>query len=99
MKTQQESVENNGNLIELKVAGGSQSSKVAGAVVKYMQEGKKVSLIAMGAGAVNQMVKAICIARGMAGPYGWNLTIVPGFVNEMVDGVSKTAIRFYISQG
>lgn len=99
MKTQREVLEDRGTQVELKVAGGSQASKVAGAIVKYMQEGRKVSMIAMGAGAVNQMVKAVCIARGMAGPYGWNLTIIPGFVNEIVSGESKTAIRFFINQG
>jgi len=98
MKTQKEdtAVENDGQIV-LKVASGSQSSKVAGALVKYMQEGRVVSLLAMGAGAVNQAVKAICIARGMAAPQGWNLSFVPGFVDEMVGGVQKTAIRFFVT--
>ncbi len=98
MKTQHEETteEDDGGMI-LKVASGSQSSKVAGALVKYMQEGRVVSLLAMGAGAVNQAVKAICIARGMAAPQGWNLSVVPGFVDETVDGAKKTAIRFFVA--
>jgi stage V sporulation protein S len=82
--------------IELKVAARTESSKIAGAIVKNLNEGKKVTLIAMGAGAVNQAVKAICIARGMTAPHGHNMATIPAFVDEMVDGVSKTAIRFIL---
>lgn len=82
--------------IELKVAGRTPAAKAAGAIVKNFQEGKKVSLIAMGAGAVNQAVKAVCIARGMAAPHGYNLVCIPAFVDEVVDGESKTAIRLLI---
>jgi stage V sporulation protein S len=82
--------------IELKVASRTEAAKAAGAIVKNLGEGRRVTLIAMGAGAVNQAVKAICIARGMAAPHGHNLATIPAFVDEMVDGVSKTAIRFII---
>ena len=82
--------------IELKVAARTPAAKAAGAIVKNLQEGKRVSLIAMGAGAVNQAVKAICIARGMAAPHGYNLICIPAFVDEVVDGESKTAIRMLI---
>jgi len=82
----------------LKVAGSSSSSKVAGAIVKYMNEGCVVTLIAMGAGAVNQAVKAIAIARGMAAPQGWDLACIPGFSDELVDGIKKTAITFKVTR-
>lgn len=97
MHTQVEETVDTGTEIVLKVASGSPAPKVAGALVKYMQEGRVVSLLAMGAGAVNQAVKAICIARGMVGPQGWNLSFIPGFSDEMVGGVSKTAIRFFVA--
>lgn len=95
-KTQQEEIAKTPKGTELKVAGGSNAAKVAGALVNYLKEGNKVSLIAMGAGAVNQAVKAICIARGMCAPQGIDLSCVPGFADEDVDGVKKTAIRFTI---
>lgn len=98
-KTQQEDIIKTKKGTELKVAGGSSSAKVAGAIINYMREGNRVSLIAMGAGAVNQAVKAICIARGMMAPQGINLSCVPGFADENVDGIKKTAIRFTIVEG
>ena len=98
MITQEEEIQQQDKTIVLKVAGGSAASRVAGAVVKYMTEGNEVTLLAMGAGAVNQAVKAICIARGFAAPKGWNLKCIPGFKDEDVDGVSKTAICFYIEK-
>lgn len=82
--------------VELRVAGGSNPSKIAGAIVRFMEEGNEVRLVAMGAGAVNQGVKAIAIARGMAAPAGIDLYMVPGFTDEMVSGVKKTAIRMLI---
>lgn len=85
-----------GTSIELRVAGGSQSSKVAGAIIKYLQEGLDVSLIAMGAGAVNQATKAVAIARGMGASHGWDLKTIPCFADEMADGIRKTAIRLIL---
>ena len=82
--------------IELRVAGGSPSTKVAGAIIKYLQEGREVTLIAMGAGAINQMVKAVAISRGMGATHGWDLKVIPCFSDEMVDGVKKTAIRLIV---
>jgi stage V sporulation protein S len=80
----------------LRVAGGSAAPKVAGAIAGCLQAGKKVYLVAMGASAVNQAVKAICIARGMVASSGCNLYTIPGFIDEPLDGVMKTAIKFSI---
>ena len=96
MITQRESANVTTNGVELRVAAGTQSSKAAGAIVKNLQEGKDVTLLAMGAGAVNQAVKAVCIARGMIAPHGKNLSTIPGFVDETIAGEKKTAIRFFI---
>jgi stage V sporulation protein S len=82
--------------IELRVAGGSQASKVAGALVKYLVEQKNVTLLAMGAGAVNQMIKAVAIARGMGATHGWDLKVIPCFADEVADGSRKTAIRLVV---
>lgn len=78
----------------LKVAGGSETSKVAGAIASNYDSGHGVELIAIGAGAVNQAVKAIVIARGMVAPKGINLACIPSMVDVVVDGTKKTAMRF-----
>jgi stage V sporulation protein S len=51
---------------------------------------------AIGAGAVNQTVKAIGIARGYVAPAGINLITIPAFLDIEVNGEERTAIRFII---
>lgn len=82
--------------IELRVAAGSPTGKVAGAIVGYFEDDYKVSMVAMGAGAVNQAVKAICIARGMAAAKGKEISCIPGYIDYCVGGVTKTAIKFFL---
>jgi len=88
------------NHIELKVAASSNPSSVAGSIAKNLQEGKTVSLLAIGAGAVNQMVKAYAIARGYMAPSGVDLILKGGFTDiEILDNnetKKKTAIRFQV---
>ncbi len=88
-----------GEEIILRVAGGSNATSVAGALVKYVQERAEVSLIAIGAGAVNQMMKSLAIGRGMAATSGLDLSFSVGFADEMVGTERKTAIRVYVKVG
>ena len=91
---------NQKNHIELKVAAESNAASVAGSIAKNLQEGKTVSLLAIGAGAVNQMVKGYAIARGYVAPSGMDLALKGGFTNvEIMDKGElnkKTAIRLFI---
>jgi stage V sporulation protein S len=82
--------------IVLKVASSSNPSSVAGALVKNMQEGKDVELLAVGAGAVNQAVKAVAIARGYISPQGVDITIKPGFEDVEIEGKKKTAVKLIV---
>lgn len=82
--------------IVLKVASSSNPSSVAGALVKNMQEGKDVELLAVGAGAVNQAVKAVAIARGYISPQGVDITIKPGFEDVEIEGNKKTAVKLVV---
>jgi stage V sporulation protein S len=82
--------------IVLKVASSSNPSSVAGALVKNMQEGKDVQLLAVGAGAVNQAVKAVAIARGYVSPQGVDITIKPGFEDVEIEGKKKTAVKLIV---
>ncbi len=53
---------------------------------------------AVGAGAVNQAIKAIAIARGFVAPSGIDLVCVPAFSEIIIDGEERTAIRFHVGQ-
>ncbi len=80
----------------LKVASNSNPNKVAGALAGVIREEGKAELQAIGAGAVNQAVKAIAIARGYLAPSGIDLVCVPAFTDVEIDGERKTGIKFII---
>lgn len=82
--------------IVLKVASSSNPSSVAGALVKNMQEGKEVELLSVGAGAINQAVKAVAIARGYISPQGVDITVKPGFEDVEIEGKKKTAVKLIV---
>ena len=80
----------------LKVASNSNPNKVAGALAGVIREKGKAELQAIGAGAVNQAVKAIAIARGYLAPSGINLVCVPAFAEVQINGETRTAIKFIV---
>lgn len=81
----------------LRVSAGSNPQSVASAIAHAIYENKHVKLRAVGAGAVNQAVKAIAISRGYVAPRGLDLVCVPGFTTiESRDG-EISAIVFAIS--
>lgn len=80
----------------LRVSGGSNSQSVASAIAHAIYDSRQVKLRAVGAGAVNQAVKAIAIARGYVAPRGIDLVCVPGFTTiESRDG-EISAILFNV---
>lgn len=80
----------------LKVSSKSNPSKVAGAIANVFRNYGSVELQTIGAGSLNQAIKAICIARGFVAPSGKNLVIVPSFQDISIDGEEKTAIKLLI---
>jgi stage V sporulation protein S len=81
----------------LRVGAGSNATSVASAIAHAIYENRQVKLRAVGAGAVNQAVKAIAIARGYVAPRGLDLTCKPGFTTiDSRDG-EISAIVFAIS--
>lgn len=80
----------------LKVSSNSNVSSVAGMIAHKMKEVGEVELQAIGAGAINQTVKAIAIARGFLAPAGINLVCIPGFAEVRVEGEDRTGIRFVV---
>jgi stage V sporulation protein S len=71
----------------LRVSAGSNPQAVASAIAHAIYENRQCKVRAVGAGAVNQAVKAIAIARGYTAPRGLDLSCIPGFASiESHDG-------------
>ncbi len=80
----------------LKVSSKSSPASVAGAIAGMVKDGVPVEMQAVGAGAVNQAVKAIAISRGFLSPVGIEIACVPSFADIIIDGEYRTAIHFAI---
>jgi stage V sporulation protein S len=80
----------------LRVSAQSNPKSLAGALAAVLREKGVAEMQAVGAGAVNQAVKAIAIARGFVAPNGIDLVSVPAFAEIEIDGEARTAIRFIV---
>jgi len=80
----------------LKVSASSNPQTVASAIAHSIYENKSCKLRAIGAGAVNQTVKAIAIARGYTAPKGYDLKCIPGFSTITSHDGDISAIVFTI---
>lgn len=80
----------------LKVSSKSSPASVAGAIAGMIKDGLHVEIQAVGAGAVNQAVKAIAISRGFLSPVGIEIVCAPSFADIVIDGEYRTAIRFTV---
>lgn len=83
----------------IKVSARSRTAAVAGAIAGVMRESQHAEVQAIGAGAVNQAVKAIVIAKGYLAEEGVHIICVPSFVDVDIDAQERTAIRFVIESG
>jgi stage V sporulation protein S len=83
----------------LKVASRSNPNSVSGAIAGALERDGVVELHAVGAGAVNQTVKAIAIARRWVEKAGDTpLKVIPGFVELKIDGETRTGMRFIVER-
>lgn len=82
----------------LKVSSKSIPNSVAGAVAEVVREKGAAEIQAIGAGAINQAVKAIAISRGFLAPAGIDLICIPAFADIEVEGERRTAIRLILEQ-
>ena len=81
----------------LRVSAGSNPQSVASAIAHAVYDNGSCKLRAVGAGAVNQAVKAIAIARGYTAPRGIDLACVPGFASVDSNGDTISAIVFRVN--
>ena len=80
----------------LKVSANSQPKSVAGAIAAIARNNKKMEIETIGAGAANQAIKSIAIARGYVAPNGIEIICIPAFSQVEVDGELKTSIKFVV---
>ncbi|ADC51948.1 MULTISPECIES: stage V sporulation protein S [Alkalihalophilus] len=80
----------------LKVSAKSTPNSVAGALAGVIREKGSAEIQAIGAGALNQSIKAIAIARGFVAPSGIDLVCIPAFTDIQIDGEERTAIKLII---
>jgi stage V sporulation protein S len=80
----------------LKVSSKSNPNAVAGAMAGVIRHSGAVEVQVVGAGALNQAVKAVAIARGFVAPSGLDLVCVPTFADIEIDGEGRTAIKLLV---
>jgi len=81
----------------IKVSANSRTAAVAGAIAGVMRENHYAEVQSIGAGAVNQAVKAIILAKGYLANDGMDIVCVPEFVDVEIDGKVRTAIKQVIT--
>ena len=80
----------------IKVAARSRSTAVAGAIAGIIRERGRAEVQAIGAGAVNQAVKAVAIAKGYLTLDGIDVICIPAFAEVEIEGQERTAIKLTI---
>ena len=80
----------------LKVSAKSNPNSVAGALAGVMREKGGAEIQAIGAGALNQAIKSVAIARGFVAPGGIDLVCVPAFTDIQFEGEERTAIKLIV---
>ncbi len=82
----------------IKVSARSRTAAVAGAIAGVMRENSRAEVQAIGAGAVNQAVKAIIIAKGYLAEEGVEVACFPSFVDVLIDDQERTAVRLIVEE-
>lgn len=80
----------------IKVKANSRTAAVAGAIAGVMRENKHAEVQAIGAGAVNQSVKAMILAKGYLAEDGMPIYCIPSFVEVDIEGKIRTAVKLSI---
>lgn len=82
----------------IKVSGNSRTSAVAGAIAGVFRENHIAEVQAIGAGAVNQAVKALVLATGYLAGDGYAVACIPEFVDVEIEGKIRTAVRLTVEE-
>lgn len=82
--------------MKLIVSTKSRPNSVAGALANNLKGNNKIEIQVVGAGALNQAIKAIAIARGYVAPTGKDLVCIPAFSEVEIEGEERTAIKLIV---
>ena len=82
----------------LKVSARSNPNSVAGAIANIYREKKELEIQTIGAGSLNQAIKAVAIARGFLAPSGEDIVLIPAFNEVIINGENKTALKLLVQK-
>lgn len=82
----------------IKVSGTSRTSAVAGAIAGVFRDNNRAVVQAIGAGAVNQAVKALILAKGYLSEDGFDVIFLPEFTDVEIEGKVRTAIKLTVEE-
>jgi stage V sporulation protein S len=82
----------------IKVSGTSRTSAVAGAIAGVFRENKRAEIQAIGAGAVNQAIKALVLSRGYLAEDGYDVVFFADFTDVEIDEKVRTAIKITVEE-
>ncbi len=80
----------------IKVSAKSRSTAVAGAIAGVIRESGRAEVQAIGAGAVNQAIKAVAIARGYLALEGMDIICIQAFTEVDIEGQERTALKMVV---
>lgn len=80
----------------IKVKANSRTAAVAGAIAGVIRENKHAEVQAIGAGAINQAIKALVLAKGYLAEDGIAIVCIPEFVDVEIDEKVRTAIKLIV---
>lgn len=80
----------------LKISTKSNPNSVAGAIAGLIKEKGRAEMQAIGAGALNQAIKAVAIARGFVAPSGVDLICIPAFTEVKIEDEERTGIKLAV---
>ena len=80
----------------LKVSTKSNPNSIAGALAGVVRENGSAEIQTIGAGALNQAIKAIAIARGFLAPSGIELVCIPSFTEVKIAEETRTGIKLLV---
>ena len=85
-------------MIVFRVKSSTDIKKLGGAIFTNIKNCDELELSCLGAGSLNQAVKSVIIARGMATPIGIDLIIEPSFDMTEVEDQEKTLIKLTVKK-